>query len=690
MKVIIGDLRMINQLYGLTLRTLGFIRVTEKKGVVTVDGVSTKALRKDLKRLWETNRIANQMFINVGSSSFSFYSFYAIEVQYMLERMVSEPKSRVHTRAWTRILEELRENTWLRGIESNPPMGLDFSKLSQLTNQPFPDQLEYLHVYDNNKPKYNLNGFMLAADAGVGKTYTNIALSALLGRQINIAVCPRNLVERVWVTEIRRFLKKPQRIWTSLESGLPPDPKELDWIVCHYDALDRLYQWALKHRVSSSFIALDECHNFNTHNSERAKLLQLCSERLNCKDNDWSSGTPIKALGSEAIPFLKAIDPLFTDQVAESFRKIFTKSASAANDIIAHRLGLVKYQVSKKGMLEIKQTDIAVPVQVPKAERYTLEAVGNDMRSFIAEREHYYSLNRHRYVNAYWRGIDAYRMTLRGPNEIALLDRYLEDVRTISEGFDPRVHSAIVQSCNQFERKNIEPKLEPKLRKEFRAAKSVVKYLNLKIRGEALGRVLTKARIGCFKELIECAPIPDLIDEAEKKTLIFSSYVEAVDHTYDLLVKAGYQPARVYGDTNSQIAQIMERYTNDPDCNPLIATYDSLSTGMPVLAANTIILTDEPYRDSDRVQATARITRRGQDADTFVYSLQLDTGNTPNVSTRAKDIMEWSRKQVDEIMGLDPSVNTLTTESYEDLGLTIDPEATPASTQPVARKPWMF
>ena len=120
------------------------------------------------------------MFINVGSSSFSFYSFYAIEVQYMLERMISEPKSRAHVRMWVRILEELRKNTWLRGIESNPPMGLDFSKLSQLTNQPFPDQLEYLHVYDNNKPKYNLNGFMLAADAGVGKTYTNIALSVLL------------------------------------------------------------------------------------------------------------------------------------------------------------------------------------------------------------------------------------------------------------------------------------------------------------------------------------------------------------------------------------------------------------------------------------------------------------------------------------------------------------------------------
>ena len=166
--------------------------------------------------------------------------------------------------------------------------------------------------------------------------------------------------------------------------------------------------------------------------------------------------------------------------------------------------------------------------------------------------------------------------------------------------------------------------------------------------------------------------------------------MEVVDHTYDLLVKAGYQPARVYGDTNSQIAQIMEQFTNDPDCNPLIATYDSLSTGMPVLAANTIILTDEPYRDSDRVQATARITRRGQDTDTFVYSLQLDTGNTPNVSTRAKDIMEWSRKQVDEIMGLDPSVDTLTTESYEDMGLTIDPEATPADSKPVARKPWMF
>lgn len=681
---------MMNQIYGFTLRTLGFIRVTERKGVVTVDGVNMKAIRKDLKRLWETNRIANQMFFNVGGSSFSFYSFYAIEVRYMLERMISEPKSRAHVRAWTRILEELLANTWLRNIESTPPMEFDYSRLKDLTSTPFEDQQAYLEVYAENKPKYGLNGFMLAADAGVGKTFTNIALAALLGREINIAVCPKNLVERVWVTEINRFHKKPQRVWASTEAGLPPDPKQLDWIVCHYDALDRLYQWAQKYRVKSSFIAIDECHNFNTYNSERSKLLIETAAKLNCTDADWSSGTPIKALGSEAIPFLKCIDPLFTDEVAESFRKIFTKSAQAANDIIAHRLGLVKYQVSKKGLLEITQTDLPVPVQVPHAERYTLESVGNDMRSFIAERSMYYARNRKRYEEAYQRGIDEYRMTLRSPNELALLDRYVADVNIISTSFDPKVHSALVQSCNQYERKYIEPKLEPKLRKEFRAAKSVVKYVDLKIRGEALGRILTKARIACFKDLVAHAPIPELIDEAAKKTLIFSSYVEVVDHTYDLLVKAGYKPLRVYGATNTQVTSIMAEFAGNIDYNPLIATYDSLAEGHNVTTANTVVLTDEPYRDSDRVQAVSRVTRRGQDTDTFVYSLQLDTGNVLNVSTRAKDIMEWSRRQVDEIMGLDPTVDTLTVESLEEFSLTIDPESTPAPVQGTVSKPWMF
>lgn len=681
---------MINQLYGFTLRTLGLIQVKERKGVITVDGVSTQAIRKDLKRLWETNRIANQMFFNVGGSSFSFYSFYAIEIRYMLERMITEPRSRIHVRTWTRVLEELLANTWLRNIETTPPMDLDYSKLKALKSKPFDDQRAYLEVYAENKPRYGLKGFMLAADAGVGKTYTNIALAALLGRQINIAVCPKTIAERVWVAEIRAFHAKPQRVWCSLEAGLPPPPKDVDWIVCHYDALDRLLQWGQRHRVTSSFIAVDECHNFNTYNSERSKLLIECRQQLNCDDADWSSGTPIKALGSEAIPFLKCIDPLFTDEVAESFRKIFTKSAQAANDIIAHRLGLVKYQVSKKGLLDITQTDVPVPVKIPKAERYTLEAVGSDMRDFVADRSKYYALNRKRYEEAYWRGVDEYRMTLRAPNEIALLDRYVADVKVIATSFDPKQHSALVQACNQYERKNIEPKLDPKLRKEFRVAKSVVKYVDLKIRGEALGRILTKARISCFKDVVAHSPIPEFIDEAQKKTLIFSSYVEVVDHTYDLLVKAGYKPLRVYGATNSQISSIMEDFTNVLDYNPLIATYDSLSTGMPVLAANTVVLTDEPYRDSDRTQAVSRVTRRGQDTDTFVYSLQLDTGNAVNVSTRAKDIMEWSRRQVDEIMGLDPSVDTLTLESLEEFSLTIDPEATPAPVQGTVSKPWMF
>jgi hypothetical protein len=44
----------------------------------------------------------------------------------------------------------------------------------------------------------------------------------------------------------------------------------------------------------------------------------------------------------------------------------------------------------------------------------------------------------------------------------------------------------------------------------------------------------------------------------------------------------------------------------------------------------------------------------------------LDTGDEPNISSRTIDIMNWSRQQVDEILGFE-NAHLISTENFDDL-----------------------
>lgn len=58
------------------------------------------------------------------------------------------------------------------------------------------------------------------------------------------------------------------------------------------------------------------------------------------------------------------------------------------------------------------------------------------------------------------------------------------------------------------------------------------------------------------------------------------------------------------------------------------------------------------FRDYVLQQTISRISRLGSTTRATIYMLSLDTGDTPNISSRSYDILKWSQSQVSAITGV--------------------------------------
>lgn len=634
---------------------LNVITVEEKGNNIHISGINSRHFAKDVKKLWQTSRIVQYMFVKLTSREIVLPKFFAVELRYMLVKLVESGQS-YSKRTIKTIIEELEDKTWLKGVV-NPPKEeiFNYSRLNELNVTLLPSQMDFLKQYSDIVPRYGLKGFMLAAAAGLGKTESGLALSLVSEAEVTIVIAPKNAVGEVWRERIIQRFKHTPSLATSIDK--PFTGKERFYI-CHYEALDRAIQFAQLNKGKKLCIILDESHNLNEIVSLRTqKFINLC-KMADVFSVLWSSGTPLKAMGSEMVPFLSTIDPLFTEDVKARFVQIFGKSVARAVDILANRIGITSFKVAKSTVVDLEIDETVLKVAFKGAEQFTLSKIKAEIAEFVKERVVYYKANMSRYLDLYNALIDIYRQTLKTSEERKALDAYYRDVMHLHKRFDPARDLDIVRACNKFEDKYIIPVLRGEQKVQFRDSRSVVKYVQLKIRGEALGRILTKRRIECFKAMVEHTDFERIIEASEKKTLIFTSYVDVVDEIADRCFNLEYNPLKVYGDTNKDIEKIMKIYKTDSTANPMVATYDSLSTAIPVIEANTCVLFNSPFRDYERNQATSRVARLGQDSPVHIISVLLDTGSEDNISTRSNDIMEWSKQQVDAMLGYDQTVDS--------------------------------
>jgi intein/homing endonuclease len=479
---------------------------------------------------------------------------------------------------------------------------------------------------------------------------TLMGLGLGLSLRVNtvIVVCPKNAVYRVWSDTIKERFKKIPKFWTSLDETDPP-PRLSHYIV-HYAYLEKFIAKLNTLGISKPLILLDESHNLNEIDTSRVQAFIALCRATDSHNVVWLSGTPIKALGGELAPLFTTIDPMFTKEAQMRFSAIYGKASSRANDILAARLGRVTYKVDSKDVVTGSPIHQRIDVVMPTGHQYTLEAIRTEMRKFIEERVSHYQKNMRLYERQYDDILKFFVKTLVTREQKKEFQNYQGYINLIRKHYDPVALKEQALFCNAYEKNVIMAVLPKQMKDEFKNVRSVIKYYVLKVQGEALGQVLGKKRAQCNVEMLPHIGMEDLIDGAAKKTVIFTSYVAVVDAADAYLKKLGYAPILVYGKTNGELAQMVAKFEKDENANPLIATYQSLSAAVPLVMANQMIMLNSPFRSFEYDQATARCFRMGQDTQVYIADCFLDTGKESNISTRSRDILDWSRQQVEEIM----------------------------------------
>lgn len=506
---------------------------------------------------------------------------------------------------------------------------------------------------DNDDSLYVTNDYIVTHN-----TFTSLVWSAMISPYKTIIIVPKHLVNNPWVTEMTNdYFKVAPKIWTSLDGTDPLRHTDAEYFIIYKENLrsgeyDGLISTLSKNGKEPVKVIIDESHNYNEVKSQQTQGLIELASNPSVSDVLFMSGTPIKAQGRETFALFTVIDKFFDVQVQNDFLKMYGRDNAFLNEMLAHRLGRIKFTISKVDGMGAPPVPVVIPVKFDGAEKYTLTAIRAAMMDFITERVQHYSKLMPTYIADWNKYVENYRQYVStDPNELARINKYVETVHYFQKyGYNNFTDAHLSKFCGAVE-KDIENELRGDDLKYFRHIKSAVKYVGLKIRGEALGRVLSRARMEAVRDIIKHAGIPELINSVKKKTAIYTSYVDVIKELEVYLEDKGLKSVSVHGENSSDIDKLVKQVETDKDTNPLITTFNTLKEGYPLLMCNQLILMNSPFRSYELKQTIARIYRKGQDEECFVWLIDLDTGKEENITSRSIDIMEWSKEQVEALLG---------------------------------------
>ena len=596
-----------------------------------------------LRKKYKSTKIANifdQEIIFFSRGIITIHNFFLPEFVYII-------KGLNHT-AFNKYLDDILNYSWMKDIDQHFSNIVNTNRLKNIKYTLKDYQKNFILLYNEKKQKYKLNGYILAFEQGLGKTLTSLALMECLNKKTTVIIAPKSTLKTVWKKEIQTVFNDEQSIWV-----IGDKPKRCKYYIVNYESIDKLSS-IIKYFGKSVGFIIDECHNFRNSLTKRVNSLEKIIDSINCNDILMLSGTPIKAMGSEMIPALRLLDYYFDDEAEKIFKKVFGMKQLIALDIMKNRLGLMMHRKLKAEVFKLPPKNYqTVKIKIPNGKQYTLEKVRDTIAVFIKERQKFYFDNFHIYESDFNEVIEYLKTTSEGETEA--FNQYLETIKELKKsGY--KAHDAVfiekIRNLNIYEKKVLRPLLPPDLRRKFDSSRSVIKYVDMKIMGEVIGGLLSKLRTAMFKEMIEHSPLCSIIQESSKKTICFTTFVDVAKNCSSYISnKCKMQSVSVYGETSSNITSIFKSFREDKKINPLIATIQTLSTGVTLTEANTVVFLNEPWRYVDKIQAEDRVHRIGQDTVVEVFTFILDTGDKLNLSTRMEEIVSWSKNMFDGIVG---------------------------------------
>ena len=642
--------------------------VNVKGSFTTIRYVPRGRIQSDIKKVFSTTRINKYMFSDSTWSSLTFQNFFALEFYYILDKIINDGRHNLYSpiRQLKFIQKLLKANTWLNKIDQPFKSRLDYSKVDKIHFKLFDYQENFLRKYDETVNCYNLFGMLLAAAPGTGKTLTGLTIAECLNADKVIIICPKPAVDRVWNKSISYHYteggvyKVPEKAWTK-ESNKEYNNER--FAIFHYESLQTAMEMVNRLKTKNTFIILDESHNLNEMNSLRTQsFIDLC-KKLESNNILLMTGTPVKALSVEIIPMLKVIDPLFNDETMAIFRNLYKGNVNETTEILRRRYNIYRHDVEKQIIKLDEPIQETIKLKLDNGNDYTLETISKEILEYSKKRIIEINEQLPEVTDFYNNCVNEHRYKALHPNQPSNviknnkieLDKYTAGIEDIKKAYKANNLYSVndkMKYCKQYEANNIIPYLEKEDKEKFKEAAILIKYPKLKIRGECLGIIYGYKRTQSFIDISKIVPYDDIIESTEKKTVIFTNYVFVVDEIIKTLKTYGYNPIAVYGKHTKDLSNIVKLFEKQSTLNPLIATYKSLSTAVPLVMADTMILIDPPYRQYILDQTIARIHRIGADSQTRIFHIALDTGEAPNISTRALDIINWSKEQVTAILGL--------------------------------------
>jgi len=627
------------------LRQFYPIEVSQDGDYVTIRRLFSRSFNRHLTKLFGETSVGEFMLFGVIKPyifervfSITFHQFFLPEIYFIFKRLYEK----FHKNDYKVVLELLVEKTFLNKLYL-PDITVDKSKLSELGFTMSDYQAEHIDNYANSKLHLDMRGAILAFDQGMGKTSTALANAYIINPTQTFIVCPLSLID-VWIKEIRKMIPGNPSIGVVGDS-----PHGLyKYVICNYERVVN----ALPYLNPGVLMIVDESHNIRYLDTKRAQALTLIRDQLNITDIMTLSGTPVKALASELIPMFILLDPRFNFEARRIFKKIYASWRPFAYHILKYRLSIIMDRKMKADYLDLPPKhfqNIAFPVE--NSQRFTLEQMREDVRVAARARYHYYLKQQPTYRNDF---LQASLLCLKNHvitrSEFEVLTQTLDKFgggsmfdrqqTTLTVEFDK-----IFNVCIRWLKWN-----NKDLAIKMKNARTVILNATMKAMGEALGQIYGPRRVEALVSIVNehRKEIFDIINKSEKKVIMFCTSVKALNIVDQIFTQMKVGHVLTTGETKNISAEL-DKFMQYDDVLLLLASF-KMSTGVTLVNANTVIFLDQPYRDADYQQAQDRVYRRGQDTDVYIINLFIDTGDTPNITTHSREILEWSANVVSSVM----------------------------------------